>query len=344
MRNSGGSDHHVFPKKGKYPLTGSPPRDNVPYMKHRTTLTTLLSVLLLAVLLVAPASAQESAQSSDEVISVNTRLVNVTVQVADKSGRVRTVAPSDLRILADGQLQETAYADAEAPSHVAFLVDGSASMRGENASRVRDAIRDFIRAADPRNTYTLMTFNERVTLLGRFSEDRDSLKEILKTLTLQPMDGSTALYDACAEAVSVIRREARQRKPALVVFTDGVDNASKLTKERLAPILDAFSGTLYIVVLDPNLLWLKYRWGAKSPEGTLIVEQLARALNARALLAHSPDRLRDISEEMAKSLLKTVKIGFYPAGEASRPGSHALQVQVAVPALTASTRSQYFVE
>src|SRR5256885_15452455 len=72
------------------------------------------------------------AQTADETIKVDTRLVSVPVIVSDHDGRyIPNLAETDFKIFQDGTEQKIAFfAATEEPVTVAILIDTSNSTRG----------------------------------------------------------------------------------------------------------------------------------------------------------------------------------------------------------------------
>src|ERR671932_475213 len=106
--------------------------------QKRKLRSTAVALLALFVICGARAGAQNGAEQ-DEVVSVNTSLVRVSV-TATNTRRHRAVAldASSLKLFADGREQQIAFIQREeAPTTVAFLVDVSDSMRGASAERTR---------------------------------------------------------------------------------------------------------------------------------------------------------------------------------------------------------------
>ena len=72
-------------------------------------------------------------------------LVSVTAVVRDKKGKVvRSLQPKDFRVAEDGQARKmvSLQSDVNAPASIAFLVDGSGSMRlGEALEACRQNLR-----------------------------------------------------------------------------------------------------------------------------------------------------------------------------------------------------------
>jgi Ca-activated chloride channel family protein len=157
------------------------------------------------------------------------RLVQLPVAVTTGSGRAATgLAAEDFRVFEDTIPQEIKYFSTrdEGPISVAFLLDLSGSMRAlDKLERAKGAIRTIAGALRPEDRMGLIGFaDEQVTWITEFTPDRD---EFLARLAVQRGFGRTALYDAMAAAPGLVAGESTGRS-AVVLVTDGIDNASRM--------------------------------------------------------------------------------------------------------------------
>ncbi|HHQ48989.1 MAG TPA: VWA domain-containing protein, partial [Acidobacteria bacterium] len=109
---------------------------------------------------------------------------------------------------------------------LAFIVDTSGSMAGRKIQACRDLIDAFVAQRKPGDEYSLWTFgNGRVLERFPFGMSWYLLPRILESL--KPW-GLTALYDMIRRVPEVAAGASYPRR-AVILTTDGVDNASKLT-------------------------------------------------------------------------------------------------------------------
>jgi Ca-activated chloride channel family protein len=91
--------------------------------------------------------------------------------------------------------------------------------------QARMAIERFIGDLNPRDDIFLLGFSSRIFLLQPFTMNHS---QVMDRLVLLRADADTALFDAIIEGLSIIER-GRYEKKALLVVTDGMDNASRAT-------------------------------------------------------------------------------------------------------------------
>jgi len=100
-------------------------------------------------------------------------------------------------------------------------------------SDVTAAAQAFVHSSNPMDQMFVVNFNEKVSLglplKMRFS---DSVYQLGGAIGGAPAIGTTALYDAIVEALKQLQ-EGTSDKKVLVVISDGGDNASKATLDRV---------------------------------------------------------------------------------------------------------------
>jgi len=158
------------------------------------------------------------------------RLVILPATVTTKRGRIiPSLEARDFRVFEDHVPQEIIYFASAATERIsiAFMLDLSGSMRQVGKlDEAKDAIRRFIEALRPEDQFALICFaDDQVAWVTEFTSDR---KRFLERLAVQRAYGETALYDAVAAAPGLVDEEIKGRK-AIVLFTDGLDNASSFS-------------------------------------------------------------------------------------------------------------------
>jgi len=152
--------------------------------------------------------------------------------------------------------------------------------------------------------------------------------------------GATSLHDAIARtAQKVASRDALRR--AVVVFTDGKDNASKLTPGEVSGIASSIDVPVYLVGIVPSI---------DNPSAQVALSGADHSALARALtnLAEwTGGRTFVVStiaerSQMARQLIEELRHQYLIAFEASTlPGWHPLVVRMRDKDLTVRARSGY---
>jgi Ca-activated chloride channel family protein len=198
-------------------------------------------------------------------------LTSVTATVVDADGRLVTgLTRDEFQVFEDGERQEvTQFTGDRVPVSLALLLDTSDSMYGRRLQEARAAVERFLFTfLDPADEFALVAFNHSPRLLTAWTRDTAAVGGALGSLL---PTGGTAAYDAIAAALPLF--EVRQQpRAALVIISDGADNASDATLRDLRSLLLRSDVFVYALAVDP-------------PGG--------RAINVRA----NPQALREVTAQ-----------------------------------------------
>ncbi len=176
----------------------------------------------------APQAAQPT-QESAPVIRVDTRLVNVPVNVADEHGvAVSGLSQDDFTVREDGRTQKIAIFERQAstPLSIVMAVDTSGSVFSQFKTE-RDAAKRFAeQILRPEDEMDLISFSYEANEIVPYTNDPHRIDDGIKRLI---KGDDTALYDAiyvASERLTESKPDATRRR-ILVLVTDGGDNTSK---------------------------------------------------------------------------------------------------------------------
>lgn len=263
----------------------------------------LLSAHLSLGFFAASAAARQSSQvQRDYRLSVDVDLVLFNVTVTDSKGRlVRGLSKEAFQVLEDGQAQEIQFVRPEdTPATVGLVIDNSGSMRRKR-SDVADAAIAFAESSNAKDEIFIVNFNERVSLglpAGLpFTSDIDQLRAALANTRAE---GKTALYDALAMALKHLEIGTHQRK-ALVVLSDGGDNASSRQESEVLAMAEQSNATIYTIDIDdpddPD----------RNPKA---LQQMAGLTAGGAYRPKTLDELPDVWRKIAGGIRSQYTIGY----------------------------------
>ena len=173
----------------------------------------------------APIERRPAAQEDVATIRVESRLVNVAVNVADAAGApIGGLGRDDFRISEDGRVQKIAFFERESstPLSIVLAIDASESvLRNEGLEKkaAKQFVKTLIRQQDE---IDLMDFSDTVREIVSFTNDP---KRIDGGLNQLERGDATALYDAiylASQRLGQTRNDAGRRR-VLVLITDGAD-------------------------------------------------------------------------------------------------------------------------
>ena len=292
-------------------------------------------LLLLTAAVVALGLSSAAAQH----FSTRSDLVVLDVAVTDgRGGFVAGLPLQAFHVVDEGRPQEVSFfAEQDAPATIGLLIDGSGSMV-EHRDRVIAAITGFALASHPDDQFLPLVFNERVTAVlppdRKFTDDPEELRVAL-TRNLNAY-GRTAFHDALAAAIDGLS-EGRHERRALVVLTDGGDNASQRTFAQVLEKVQASNVVIYsIALLDPF----------NRDQNPKALRRLAEATGG---LAFEPSRVSAVGAVLASiaaDIRSRYTLAYAPPEAATNNGEQFRHVQVTASArdhgkLKVRTRTGY---
>jgi len=239
------------------------------------------------------------------------RMVMLPVTVTNKRGKVvRDLDPADFRLFEDRIPQKIEFfsSDVADAVHVAFLLDVSGSMRQSGKlEAAKDAIRYFVESLRPEDRFALICFaDEQVSWVTEFTSDR---QRFLERLAVQEGYGQTALNDAVAATPRLVDESIQGRK-AIVLFTDGVDNASRLDDRKAIRLARQVSVPIYTIGFTavPEAI----RRDDAVQMNLRLMSTFARETGGQLLAVHDPDELKEATATVLEELRFQYLIGYYP--------------------------------
>ncbi|MDQ2869342.1 MAG: VWA domain-containing protein [Acidobacteriota bacterium] len=247
--------------------------------------------------------------------SAGSEYVLLPVLVFDHKGRfVDGLAKGDFRVNAGGVnvILDTFERDDDAPASFAFLVDTSGSMKiAGKLESAKSAIRHILEGRRSGDDYALFAFAENeLSLISEFSPDPS---RISRGLTRLEAGGRTALFDAVAATPSRMLA-GKNGKRAILLFTDGVDNASKLSVDEMATILQQVSIPVYAVGMK-NAAFDRLSDAERKDLALDNLNLLAYTSGGQLFLANGEEDLRPIAAKINTEVRKQYLLGFAPSGQ-----------------------------
>lgn len=197
----------------------------------------------------SPSGAAASARASRPRFAAGASMVLLSATAVDKRGRpVTDLAARDFKVFEDGREQPLVHFSKAAASSARLLVlfDGSGSMTGPRKSAdARMAVTQLLAALDAQDEAALAIFDNDYRAAVPFTRDRKAVERALDVL--QPF-GSTALHDALSRAAEQVAAEGEGRR-AVVVVTDGIDTASRLSPDVVIARSRALDVPIYAVTV-----------------------------------------------------------------------------------------------
>jgi Ca-activated chloride channel family protein len=258
--------------------------------------------------------------------------------VRDQKGRfVRDLTEKDFQILDRGQTRPIAEFRSDVSGvSVALLFDVSGSMEGQ-LPMAREAAAHVLSWLDVSlDEAAVFTFDTRLDEVTPFTTGLKKLPESLGTVV--PF-GATSLHDAIAETARRLSQRAGKRR-AVVVLTDGNDNASRLSPSEVSGIASEIDVPVYVFGIVPSID-NPAEETALTPEKSPLagpLPGLATATGGHTFVASTPSQRSIAARQIVDELRHQYLIAFESSGT---PGWHPLVVRAKKKDLVVRARNGY---
>jgi Ca-activated chloride channel homolog len=255
----------------------------------------------------APTPVQDPSAGSFR-IAVDVPLVVLHATVTDRQGSlVGNLREQDFQIYENGVAQRIQlFKNEDVPVAVGLVIDHSTSM-GPKLVEVTAAARAFVRSSNREDQIFVVNFNEIASLgLPRSIRFTDSTAELEYAISGQSARGQTALYDAIAKALEQLETASWEKK-ALIVVSDGGDNASRRKLDEVMKLAERSSAVIYTIgVFDQS----------DEDRNPGVLNHLARATGGEAFLPGQLDDVVANCERIARDIRHQYIIGYTPSNPA----------------------------
>jgi Ca-activated chloride channel family protein len=297
---------------------------------------------LVAVLAAVPATpAQEQRVPSDFTsFRSGIELVTLHVTVTAKSREyVTDLNRGDFAVFENGRRQDLAFFQRSGlPLAMALLFDTSGSMHGALPTLQRAAT-EFVRALNPDDVASVMSFGDTVRVLQEFTADRPAVERAIRHA---PAGGGTALNTAVYVTLAALStRAARQndgvpRRRVLVLLSDGNDTESLIGFDDVLALAARCDVAIYSIRLERPTPAVP-----EPDEGRFALQRLASQTGGRAFFPQQGYALRAAFADIRRELASQYALAYEPRGPRDSRTFNSLSVLVSAPNAVARTRRGY---
>jgi VWFA-related protein len=260
-----------------------------------------------------------------QTLKVDVNLVNIFATVKDQQGNfVTNLTKDDFRVYEDDQPQDVQIFERQdkVDSSIGLAMDTSGSMVDIIPFMTR-GIRDFTRALPRTDDYFVVSFGTNVRLVHTSSQPRKDLED---ALTKVRAFGTSSLYDGLLYSMERLERSDRPRK-ALIVFTDGDDNASNVSHSQVVEEVQSSAVLLYFIAIGSPVLVDSHT-----------LEPLSDLSGGRTLYISKQEAVSPVMEQIRAELSQQYYLAYYVS---KRPGFHRLRVEVPGRSLRVRAKTGY---
>jgi Ca-activated chloride channel homolog len=259
----------------------------------------------------------------DDVVKVDTSLVNLNVRVIDRANRpVNDVRQEEFKIFEDGVPQQIfSFTRAEVPISYGVVVDNSGSMKTQ-LEKVIDATRTIIQQNKPGDETFLERFvsSDEIAILQDFTANQEDLIDALDKMHTE--GGQTAVLDAVYLAADHVGKHKKgdplsdKRRRALILVTDGEDRSSFYKQAELFEFLRENDVQIYVIgfvnELDTQGGFIRK---SSKDKAVNLLNKLATETGGRAFYPTSLSELPGIADEITKDLRTQYVVSYSPTNK-----------------------------
>ncbi|MFL6465170.1 MAG: VWA domain-containing protein [Bryobacteraceae bacterium] len=269
--------------------------------------------------------------------SVQMVVLQATVRTA-KGGFVNGLRQGHFQVFENDQPQTVGlFRHHDSAVAIGLIVDNSGNMRRKHAA-VLAAAKAFAKNSNAQDQLFVVNFNEQVKLgLPPTQLSSADSRQLERALPATTGSGKTALYDALELGMKHVQ-ELKQDKKALILISDGGDNASTHTAEQV--IADATNSDVVIYTIG---LFGKY----EDETNPAFLKQLADVTGGEAFRPARPGQAANNCKRIAQTIRNVYTIGYTPTNGELDGKFRAIQVKVKSPrrgTLLARTRAGYIAQ
>lgn len=289
-----------------------------------------------------------------DTIKIESDLVNLNVSVFNRKPGQKNppLQQNDFIIYENGVRQEISFfASADSPFDLVLLLDLSGSTTNK-IGLIKKSAKRFVDAARPADRIAVVTFTAEIQVVSTLTSDHEALKRNIDHM--QKPQGGTNFWDALRFVLEHVLGQSRadRRRTAVVVMTDGVDNAlpdvfgegSQTSFEQLLDIVRQADVIILPIYLDTE---------NEANPNTMPHSAYALARKQLALLAEESGNtvyqarqikdLQGVYEQVIQDLSTVYSIGYRPQNRERDGAWRAVKIELAEhPELFVRSKRGYY--
>ena len=285
---------------------------------------------------------EEPQQKDDPPIRIGTDLVVLDVSVVDPSNKPAMDLKQEDFIVTEDKVPQKIdhFSRDQVPVSLVFAIDTSGSMRPKLDTVVK-ASSNLVKESRPGDEMSVIEFKDQPELLEEFTGD---INDVVDTLNGLVASRQTAMLDALYLAADYANKEGKNRRKAVLVVTDGLDNDSYYKFGEVVNHLREIDVQVYLIgfVSDLDRDSGLFRKSAKDKAETLL-NKLAEETGGKAFYPKELSEVHAIAQQISTDLRTQYSISYYPTNSKKDGSFRSVKVQVnsGNRRLVARTRNGY---
>ena len=272
----------------------------------------------------------------DQIVKVDTELVNLNVRVIDRNNRpINGLQKSDFKVFEEGNEQPIEFfSRSEVPTNYSLVLDNSGSLR-QQLEKVIEAGKILVNGNKPEDETSVIRFisRDKITVEQPFTANKGDLNDTLDNLYIE--GGQTAVIDAVYLAVQQLQEYEKsdkaddRKRRAIVLVSDGEDRDSYFTEPQLMELLKESDVQIFVIGFVGDLQ-KEGGFISKSPQekAKSFLERMATVTGGKSYFPTSVGDLPGIAKDLSSELRIQYSIGYLPSNDASAGKFRNIKVMV----------------
>ena len=285
---------------------------------------------------------------------VDVQLINVGFSVRDNTGKlVSDLTQDDIEVLEDGVPQKVAFfaRSVDVPLNLGLVVDISGSQGAFVKQHHKDLKTFLTEVLTRKDRAFLVCFAGNARLVTEYSSSAKFLADALEGFQdtnhkadyplLGPPEirtGGTSFYDAIYHPVTQMMSDLESGRKALIIFSDGEDNASA---HHMMEAIEAAQTNNVLLFCVRYTEMKNGRLNARNKYGTSVMERIARETGGMDYDAREKGLAQNF-KEIGEQLRSSYELGYHSTNSVTDNSFHKLLIRVKQPGLTVRSKTGYY--
>ncbi len=244
----------------------------------------------------------------DDAQEVDVLQVVLPVAVTDGSGNyVSTLKQDDFIVMEDGVPQQISYfsTSGKANFHLVLLIDISSSMK-DKIQNVKTVAKSFLRELMGKEDKAIIVFfNQEVFEDNEFT---NNLSELENAISVAFPFGATALYDAVAYSIKILKGNIGHN--IIILLSDGEDNSSSIDPYTLIKMVQRSNAVIYSIG--------KKNYMEGSDQYQDLLKKISSTSGGITFLLDDMEQVQKVYQEIRKDIKAQYLIRFSPKDKTKR--------------------------
>lgn len=273
-------------------------------------------LIIIIIVFVNTVFAQQTPDKTNEemVFSDSTEVVLLDVAVVDKNGNfIPELTKMDFQVYEDKKEQKLDFFSQEnVPISFGLVIDTSGSMRFKLPMVLAAAkeMLKFCRAED--EVFIInMKDDQNIKIVQPFTQN---FVEASKVVDKFLPGGGTALLDGIAQANQYAELNAKNRRQALIIMSDGDDRSSTIEKDQLINQLRTTNTQVYLLGFPEGFVTNDGKFiDYTLPKAKKLLNKIAEESGGETFFPTSLAEILPILKKVCSDVRAQYTIGYYPA-------------------------------